>query len=64
MKTIIDLPPDLIRSAAQLGAAEGIALTDLMARLLRRHLQKLAKKRPREAAADDRELHEWRQELL
>ncbi len=62
MKTTIDLPPDLLRSAARVVAAEGIALPDLIVRLLRRHLRKISKKPAPETPPN--EPLDWRQELL
>lgn len=62
MKTTIDLPPDLLRSAARAVAAEGIALPELIAQLLRRHLRRISKKPVKEIPND--ESQDWRQELL
>jgi hypothetical protein len=55
MKAIIDLPPDLL----QIVAAEGIALPDLVTRLLRRHFGLTNPKPEPEIDALD-----WRDELL
>ena len=63
MKTTIDLPTELLKSATQQVAAEGIALPDLIARLLRRHLKKSPKRRPG-PLEEEREHLDWRQELL
>lgn len=62
MKTTIDLPPELLQSVARVVAAEGVALQDLIARLLRHHLRRSSKKSEPEALPH--ETLDWRQELL
>ncbi|MEO5715360.1 MAG: hypothetical protein ABIT37_17915 [Luteolibacter sp.] len=58
MKTTIDLPPDLLRSASHVE----IDLPDLIVRLLRRHLRKISKKSEPETPTDEH--RDWREELL
>lgn len=55
VKTIIDLPPDLLETAA----AGGISLPDLITRLLRRHFGQVYPEAEAETDALD-----WRDELL
>ena len=63
VKTSVNLPPELVRAIAPLLAAEGVALPDLMVRLLRRHVRKLAAKPPT-VSGNEHEHLAWRQELL
>ena len=63
MKTNLDLPPELLRSADRLIAAEGIALRDLVVRLLRRHLKNTPLPPPRPQPPESEGL-DWREELL
>ena len=58
MKTTIDLPSDLLRTAERVG----IDLPELIVRLLRRHLRKTPEKPRPETPPND--ILDWRQELL